>query len=111
MMQRRSSSFRRRLLSRDSYQTPSYHNLVPQKPQLVAAQSQPTFKIEIRQNIEIDLLESDQTIATPEEVPPNAIAPILAFLAGLTGQQMSQINFYVDNAQEKPQIQQHIENY
>ncbi|KAA6379284.1 MAG: hypothetical protein EZS28_025186 [Streblomastix strix] len=40
-----------------------------------------------RRNLEIDLLDSDQTIATPEEVPPNAITAARALFVKLTNPQ------------------------
>ncbi|KAA6371416.1 MAG: hypothetical protein EZS28_033058, partial [Streblomastix strix] len=73
-MTRRGNFANKRPTGRDSYQTPNYANLVPQNPLQVAAQPQPTLVNAFRQNLEIDPLDPDQTIATPEEVPTNAIA-------------------------------------
>ncbi|KAA6356636.1 MAG: hypothetical protein EZS28_047837, partial [Streblomastix strix] len=59
--------------NRDSYQTPNYANQVPQNPLQTTAQPQPTFVNVFRQNLEKDPLDPDQTITTPENIPPNAI--------------------------------------
>ncbi|KAA6358499.1 MAG: hypothetical protein EZS28_045974, partial [Streblomastix strix] len=72
-MKRRTNFASKRPSSRDSYNTLNYTNLVPQNPLQVAAQPQSTFVNAFRQNLEINPLDPDQTIATPEEVPPNAI--------------------------------------
>ncbi|KAA6386427.1 MAG: hypothetical protein EZS28_018044, partial [Streblomastix strix] len=40
-------------------------------------------------------------IATPEEVPPNAITAALVLLAGLSGQETSQIDFQVEEPSEE----------
>ncbi|KAA6368837.1 MAG: hypothetical protein EZS28_035637, partial [Streblomastix strix] len=104
-MQRRSNQTSRRPTSRDSYQTPNYANFVPQNPLQVAAQPQPTFVNAFRQNLEIDPLDPDQIIATPEEVPPNAITAARVLLAGLSGQEASQIDFYA----EEPSQEQVVE--
>ncbi|KAA6358297.1 MAG: hypothetical protein EZS28_046176, partial [Streblomastix strix] len=100
-MQRRTNQTNRRPTSRGSYQTPNYANLVPQNPLLVVAQPQPTFVNAFRQNLEIDLLDPDQTIATPEEVPSNTITTARVLLAGLSGQQTSQIDFYAEEPSEE----------
>ncbi|KAA6395852.1 MAG: hypothetical protein EZS28_008623 [Streblomastix strix] len=81
---------------RDSYQTPNYANIEPQNPLQATAQPQPTFVNAFRQNLEIDLLDPDQTIATSEDVPLNAITKARALLAGFSGQDTSQIDFYVE---------------
>ncbi|KAA6385225.1 MAG: hypothetical protein EZS28_019253 [Streblomastix strix] len=52
-------------------------------------------------NLEIDPLDPDQTIATPEEVPPNAITAAWVLLAGLSGKEMSQIDFYAEDPSEE----------
>ncbi|KAA6356878.1 MAG: hypothetical protein EZS28_047596, partial [Streblomastix strix] len=104
-MQRRTNQTNRRPTSRDSYQTPNYANLVPQNPLQVAAQPQPTFVNAFRQNLEIDPLDPDQTIATPEEVPPNAITAARVLLAGLSGQEASQIDFYAEEPSEEQVIE------
>ncbi|KAA6384874.1 MAG: hypothetical protein EZS28_019598 [Streblomastix strix] len=83
-MTRRTSFTNKRSTSRDSYQTPNYANLVQQNPLQVAAQPQLTFVNTFRQNFEIDPLDPDQTIATPEEVPQNAITAAQGLLAGLS---------------------------
>ncbi|KAA6368004.1 MAG: hypothetical protein EZS28_036470 [Streblomastix strix] len=113
MMTRWGNFANKRPTGRDSYQTPNYANLVPQNPLQVAAQPQPTLVNAFRQNLEIDPLDPDQTIATPEEVPTNAIAAARVLLAGLSGQEAAQIDFTrrnrqkskqqrLDNAQEQP---------
>ncbi|KAA6358573.1 MAG: hypothetical protein EZS28_045900 [Streblomastix strix] len=84
-MQRRSNFANKRSSNMDSYQTPNYANLVPQDPLQVAAQPQLTFVNAFRQNLEIDPLDPNQTIATPEEVPINAIAAERVLLAGFVG--------------------------
>ncbi|KAA6382703.1 MAG: hypothetical protein EZS28_021770 [Streblomastix strix] len=104
-MQRKSNFICRRPSRRDSYQTPNYANLVPQNSLRVAAQPQPTFVNAFRQNLEIDPLNPDQTIATPEEVPPNAITAVWALLAGLSGQEASQIDFYAEEPSEEQVIE------
>ncbi|KAA6371214.1 MAG: hypothetical protein EZS28_033260 [Streblomastix strix] len=70
-----------------------------------AAQLQLTFVNAFRQNIEIDPLDFDQTIATPEEVPSNAITAALELLAGLSGQETSQIDSYVEELSEEQVIE------
>ncbi|KAA6354227.1 MAG: hypothetical protein EZS28_050246, partial [Streblomastix strix] len=100
-MTRRINFTNKRPTSRDSYQTPNYANLVPQNPLQVAAQPQPTFVNAFRQNLEIDPLDPDKIIATPEEVPPNAITAARTLLAGLSGQQTSQIDFYAEEPSEE----------
>ncbi|KAA6377055.1 MAG: hypothetical protein EZS28_027417, partial [Streblomastix strix] len=57
------------------------------------------------QILEIDPLDPDQTIATPEEVPPKAITAARTLLAGLSGQETSQIDFYA----EEPSKEQVVE--
>ncbi|KAA6388231.1 MAG: hypothetical protein EZS28_016239 [Streblomastix strix] len=91
----------KRPTSRDSYKTPNYASLVPQNPQQVATQPRPTFVNAFRQNLEIDPLDPDQTIATPEEVPPNAITAARTLLAGLSGQETSHIDFYAEEPSEE----------
>ncbi|KAA6338259.1 MAG: hypothetical protein EZS28_052715, partial [Streblomastix strix] len=104
-MTRRTNFTNKRPTSRDSYQTPNYTNLVPQNPLQVAAQPQPTFVNAFRQNLEIDPLDPDQTIATPEEVPPNAITAARTLLAGLSGQETSQIDFYAEELSEEQVVE------
>ncbi|KAA6402312.1 MAG: hypothetical protein EZS28_002157 [Streblomastix strix] len=101
-MLRRTNYTNKRSLSGESYQTPNYANFEPKTPLQVAAQPQLTFVSAFHKNIQIDSLDLDQTIATPEEVPPNAITTIWAILTGLLGQETSQINFY---AEEPPKEQ------
>ncbi|KAA6363082.1 MAG: hypothetical protein EZS28_041392 [Streblomastix strix] len=91
--------------SRDSYQTPNYAHLVPQNPQQVDTQLKLTFVNVFRQNLEIDPLDPDQTTATPEEVPPNAITAARVLLAGRSEQKTSHIDFYA----EEPSVEQVIE--
>ncbi|KAA6374974.1 MAG: hypothetical protein EZS28_029499 [Streblomastix strix] len=67
---------------------------------LVAAQPQLTFVNVFCQNIEIDPLDHNLTIAAPEEVPPNAITAARALLAGLSEQDTSQIDFYAEKPLE-----------
>ncbi|KAA6372354.1 MAG: hypothetical protein EZS28_032120 [Streblomastix strix] len=104
-MTRRGNFANKRLTSRDSYQTPNYAKLVPQNPLQAAAQPKPTFVNAIRQNLEIDRLDPDQTIATPEEVPTNAITAARVLLAGLSGQEASQIDFYAEEPSEEQVIE------
>ncbi|KAA6360550.1 MAG: hypothetical protein EZS28_043922, partial [Streblomastix strix] len=99
-MQRRFNFANKRPSSRDQYQTQNYANLVPQNPLQATAQQQPTFVDAFRQNLEIDPLDPDKTIATPEEVPPNAITAAQELLAGLSGQITSQIDFYAEEPSE-----------
>ncbi|KAA6398749.1 MAG: hypothetical protein EZS28_005722 [Streblomastix strix] len=56
----------------DSYQTPNYAIIVMQNQMQVAEQPQPTFVIAFHQKIEIDPLDTEQTIATLEDVTLNA---------------------------------------
>ncbi|KAA6361508.1 MAG: hypothetical protein EZS28_042965, partial [Streblomastix strix] len=58
-----------------------------------------------RQNLEIDPLDPDQTIATPEEVPSNAITAARVLLAGLSGQETSQIDFYAEEPSEEQVVE------
>ncbi|KAA6375618.1 MAG: hypothetical protein EZS28_028857 [Streblomastix strix] len=74
--------------------------ILPLNPLQVAAQPQPTFVNAFRQNLEIDPLDPDQTIVTPEEVPPNVISAARVLLAGLSGQEISQIDFYAEEPSE-----------
>ncbi|KAA6366174.1 MAG: hypothetical protein EZS28_038299, partial [Streblomastix strix] len=104
-MTRRTNFTNKRPTSRESYQTPNYANLVPQNPLQVAAQPQPTFVNAFRQNLEIDPFDPDQTIATPEEVPPNVITAARTLLAGLSGQEASQIDFYAEEQSEEQVIE------
>ncbi|KAA6372089.1 MAG: hypothetical protein EZS28_032385, partial [Streblomastix strix] len=78
---------------------------VLQNPLQVAAQPQPTFVNAFRQNLEIDPLDPDQIIATPEEVPPNAITAARTLLAGLSGQETSQIDFYAEEPSEEQVVE------
>ncbi|KAA6389018.1 MAG: hypothetical protein EZS28_015456 [Streblomastix strix] len=84
---------------------PNYANLVPLNPLQVAAQTQPTFMNAFRQNLEIDPLDPDQTIATPEEVPLNAITAARVLLAGLSGQIALQIDFYAEEPIEEQMVE------
>ncbi|KAA6391408.1 MAG: hypothetical protein EZS28_013069 [Streblomastix strix] len=95
----------KRPTSRDSWYTPNYANLVPQNPLQVAAQPQPTFVNAFRQNLEIDPLDPDQTITTPEEVPPNAMIAARVLLAGLSRQETLQIDFYAEEPSEEQVIE------
>ncbi|KAA6385498.1 MAG: hypothetical protein EZS28_018977, partial [Streblomastix strix] len=104
-MQRRTNQTNRRPTSRDSYQTPNYANLVPQNPLQVAVQPQSTFVNAFRQNLEIDPLDPDQTIATPEEVPLYAITAARTLLAGLSEQDTSQIDFYTEEPSEEQVVE------
>ncbi|KAA6401292.1 MAG: hypothetical protein EZS28_003187 [Streblomastix strix] len=104
-MQRRSNFANKRPSSRDSYQTPNQANFVPQNPLQVAAQPQPTFVNAFRQNLEIDALDPYQTIATPEEVSPNEKTAARVLLAGLSGQEMSQIDFYAEEPSEEQVVE------
>ncbi|KAA6393228.1 MAG: hypothetical protein EZS28_011245 [Streblomastix strix] len=99
-MTRRTNFTNRRPSNSESPQTPNYANLVLQNPLQVAAQPQPTFVNTFRQNLEIDPLDPDQTIATPEEVPSNAKTAAQVLLAGFSGQEMSQIDFYAEEPSE-----------
>ncbi|KAA6393980.1 MAG: hypothetical protein EZS28_010494 [Streblomastix strix] len=104
-MTRRTNFTCKRPTSRDSYQSPNYANIVPQNPLQVAAQPQPTLVNAFRQNLEIDPLDPDQTIATPEEVPSNAITAARTLLAGLSGQETSQIDFYAEEPSEEQVVE------
>ncbi|KAA6362260.1 MAG: hypothetical protein EZS28_042212, partial [Streblomastix strix] len=104
-MRRRNNFASKRSSSGDSYQTPNYANIEPKNPLQVAAQPQSTFVNAFRQKLEIDPLDPDQTIATPEEVPPNAIIAARVLLAGLSGQEASQIDFYAEELSEEQLIE------
>ncbi|KAA6376103.1 MAG: hypothetical protein EZS28_028370 [Streblomastix strix] len=97
-MSRRTIYINKQPSSRDSYWTPNNANLVPQNPLQAVAQPQPTFVNAYRQNIEIDQLDPDQTFATPEEVPLNAMTATWTLLAGFLGQETSQIDFYAEES-------------
>ncbi|KAA6377015.1 MAG: hypothetical protein EZS28_027457 [Streblomastix strix] len=100
-MMHRTNFTGKRPSSRDSYQTPNYANLLQQNPLQVAAQQQSTYVNAFRQNLEIYPLDSDLTIATPGEVPPNATTVARVFLAGLSSQETSQIDFYAEEPSEE----------
>ncbi|KAA6388068.1 MAG: hypothetical protein EZS28_016406 [Streblomastix strix] len=104
-MARRTSFTNKRLTSRDSYQTPNYANLVPQKPLQVAAQPQPTFMNAFRQNLEIDPLDPDQTIAILEEVSQNAITAARVLLAGLSVQETAQVDLNAETRTDEQIIE------
>ncbi|KAA6394071.1 MAG: hypothetical protein EZS28_010404 [Streblomastix strix] len=91
--------------NRDSYQTSSYANIVPHNPLQVAAQPQSTFVNAFRQNIVNDPLDPDQSVATPEEIPSNAITAARVLLAGLTGQKTLQIDFKAEEPSEEQVIE------
>ncbi|KAA6387525.1 MAG: hypothetical protein EZS28_016949 [Streblomastix strix] len=101
-MMRRTNQTCKRPPSRDSCQTLNYANLVPQNLLHSATQLQPTFVNAFRQNVDMDLLDPDQTIATPEKQPSNAIAAARALQVKLSGQEMQQISFI---AEDLPQEQ------
>ncbi|KAA6392305.1 MAG: hypothetical protein EZS28_012165 [Streblomastix strix] len=75
-------------------------NQIPQNPLPAAAHPQPTFVNAFRQNLETDPLDPDQTIGTPEEVPPNALTVAQELLAGLSWQETSLIDFYAEKPSE-----------
>ncbi|KAA6385760.1 MAG: hypothetical protein EZS28_018713 [Streblomastix strix] len=100
-MTRRTNNISKSPRSKDSYQTSNYLNLVPQNPLQVVAQPQSTFVNAFRQNIEIDPLNPDETIATPEKVPQNVITAAYALLARHLGQETSQIDFYSEKPSEE----------
>ncbi|KAA6388427.1 MAG: hypothetical protein EZS28_016050 [Streblomastix strix] len=104
-MTRRTNYTRKRPPSRDSQLTPNYANQVQQKSIQAAELPLPTFVNVFRQNIEINSLDLDQKIETPEEVAPNAITAERAPLVGLSGQETSQIYFF----EEQPSEEQVIE--
>ncbi|KAA6355717.1 MAG: hypothetical protein EZS28_048756 [Streblomastix strix] len=58
-----------------------------------------------RQNMEIDTLGTDQTIAAQEEVLTYAITAARVFLAGPSGQQTSQIDFYAEEPSEEQVVE------
>ncbi|KAA6383196.1 MAG: hypothetical protein EZS28_021276 [Streblomastix strix] len=104
-MTHRNSFTSKRPQNRDSYQTPNYANLVQQYPLQVVEQPQPTFVNTFRQNVEIDSLDPDQTIAAPEEVLPNATIAARVLLAGLSEQDNSQIDFYAEEPSEEREVE------
>ncbi|KAA6366500.1 MAG: hypothetical protein EZS28_037974 [Streblomastix strix] len=104
-MQRRTNFTSKRLPIRDSYLAPNYANLAPQNPVHATVQPQLRFVNAFRQNLEIDPLDPELTIATPEEVPPNAKSAALTHLAGLSGQNMQQVDFYADEPSEEQIIE------
>ncbi|KAA6376447.1 MAG: hypothetical protein EZS28_028028 [Streblomastix strix] len=53
------------------------------------------------QIIEIDPLDLDQTIATPEEVPPNAITAAQALFTGFSRQETQQIDYCAEQPSEE----------
>ncbi|KAA6353938.1 MAG: hypothetical protein EZS28_050535 [Streblomastix strix] len=54
-----------------------------------------------RQNIQIDQLDTDKTIATLGEESKKAITSARALFAGLAGQETSQIDFFSRNIHQK----------
>ncbi|KAA6390817.1 MAG: hypothetical protein EZS28_013655 [Streblomastix strix] len=84
MMLRRINNTIRQTPSKDSNKAPNCTQLESQKP---ATCHYP--------------LDPDSTIATPEEVPPNAITDAQALLAELSWQETSQIIFFVDEPSEE----------
>ncbi|KAA6390063.1 MAG: hypothetical protein EZS28_014412 [Streblomastix strix] len=104
-MQRKSNFTSKCPPNKDSYQTPNYSNLVPHNQLQAIAKQQPTYVNMFRQNIKIDLLDPDQTIMTPEEVPPNAIISARTLLLGLSGQETSQIDFYAEEPSEEQVVE------
>ncbi|KAA6357959.1 MAG: hypothetical protein EZS28_046512, partial [Streblomastix strix] len=54
-----------------------------------------------RQNLKIDPLDPDQTIATPVEVPPNAITTAQVLLTRFSGHETSKIDFYAKEPSEE----------
>ncbi|KAA6403046.1 MAG: hypothetical protein EZS28_001425 [Streblomastix strix] len=109
-MNHKSNSTSKLPLSWDSNQTPNNANLVPQNPLQVAAQPKSTLMNAFCQNIEIDPMDPDQTIATPEEVSSNAITAERTFLAMLSGRETSRIDFYADKSLEDQvaEAKQHV---
>ncbi|KAA6374806.1 MAG: hypothetical protein EZS28_029668, partial [Streblomastix strix] len=58
-----------------------------------------------RKNIEVDPLDPDQTVEKPEEVPTNARTAARVLLAGLSGQEASQIDFYSEEPSEEQVVE------
>ncbi|KAA6353222.1 MAG: hypothetical protein EZS28_051251, partial [Streblomastix strix] len=52
-----------------------------------------------------DPLDPDQTIATSEEVPPNAITAVLALQVGHLCKKTSQIDFYAEEPSEEQEVE------
>ncbi|KAA6390366.1 MAG: hypothetical protein EZS28_014108 [Streblomastix strix] len=73
--------------------------------EVCTAQPQPTFVNAFRKYLQIDPLEPEQTIAKPEEVPPNAITAARFLLAGFLGQEASQIDFYAEKQSEEQVVE------
>ncbi|KAA6386998.1 MAG: hypothetical protein EZS28_017476 [Streblomastix strix] len=104
-MTRKTNCTCKRRPSRDSYQTLNYANLIPKNLLHSFVLLHPTFVNAFRQNIEIDQLDHDQTITTPEEVASNAIAAARALLAGILGQEMQKIGFIAEDLPEEQVIE------
>ncbi|KAA6357821.1 MAG: hypothetical protein EZS28_046652, partial [Streblomastix strix] len=69
------------------------------------AQPQSTFVNAFCQNMEIDMLDPDQPIATPEQVSTNAIIAARTLLMELSGQETSQIDFYAEEPSEEQVVE------
>ncbi|KAA6393036.1 MAG: hypothetical protein EZS28_011432 [Streblomastix strix] len=104
-MTRRGNFANKRPSNSDSYQIPNCANPVPQYPLQVAAQPQLTFVNAYRQNLEIDPLDPDQLIATPEEVPLNAITAARVLLAGLSVQETAQVDLNAETRTDEQIIE------
>ncbi|KAA6395499.1 MAG: hypothetical protein EZS28_008973 [Streblomastix strix] len=89
----------------DLCKTPNYTSLFPQNPLQAVAHPQPMFVNTFRQNFEINPLDLDQTLATPNEVSSNAITTAKELKAGLSGQKTSQIDFYAAQPSEQQVVE------
>ncbi|KAA6355130.1 MAG: hypothetical protein EZS28_049343 [Streblomastix strix] len=104
-MTRRTNFTNKRPTSRDSYQTQNYANMVPLKRLQAVAQPHPTFvNAFLPPNIEINSLDPDQTVSTLEELPQKAITAAQTLLAGLSGRETSQTDFYAENRQKSKSL-------
>ncbi|KAA6378504.1 MAG: hypothetical protein EZS28_025966 [Streblomastix strix] len=119
-MMRRTNYTSKRQPNRNSNQTQNYTNSVPQNPPQTAAHLQPTFVNAFHQNIVIDLFDTDQTIAVPQQVPPNTIIDARRSQPDFWGKKLRRSFFTrinrqksqsqkLNNAQGQPQTQQRVE--
>ncbi|KAA6382726.1 MAG: hypothetical protein EZS28_021751 [Streblomastix strix] len=92
------------------YQTLNYAKTVSQNTLQAIEQLQPKFMNAFRQNLEIDPLDLDKTIAKPEEVSPNAITAAPALMVGFQDHETQQIDYCAEEPSEEQVIEaiQHI---
>ncbi|KAA6369783.1 MAG: hypothetical protein EZS28_034691 [Streblomastix strix] len=90
-----------RLQNRDSYETPSCPNLVPTNTLVAATRAQRTIQNAFRQKIEINSFDLGQTIIILKGVPCNVITAAQTLFAGLSRQEIMQIDFYAKESSKE----------